>query len=83
VAPKLIEIIHNRFESIIEDTEYITKGFNKIKASGDTQTLEVAADAILENAKVVDKVTQLIQSVQRFIADMDTQKGQETDGTEA
>ncbi|MDE0316640.1 MAG: hypothetical protein OXM61_17275 [Candidatus Poribacteria bacterium] len=79
---EMIEIIHNRFESITEDTEYIAKGFKKIKASGNTQALEAAADAILENAKVVDKVTELIQSVQEFVASMDKQQGQENDGTD-
>lgn len=34
------------FESIAEDTEYIAKEFNNLKVSGDTQTLEVAANAM-------------------------------------
>ncbi|MDE0634756.1 MAG: hypothetical protein OXI43_02730 [Candidatus Poribacteria bacterium] len=80
---EMVEIIHNRFESITEDTEYIAKGFKKMKASGNAQALEASADAILENAKVVDKITELIQSVQQFVDSMDKQQEQENDGTDA
>lgn len=61
---ELIEIIHNRFTSLHEDVEYIAKGIKKLKVSGDTQTLEAATAVVRENACIVNKITELIQSVE-------------------
>lgn len=64
---EVIELIHNRFLSIHEDVDYIAKVINKLKASGDTETFSEATAAVLENAAVAEKVSQLIQSVEKLV----------------
>ena len=64
---ELVEIIQNRFMSIIEDTDYITKAFKKLKASDDAETLQAAAATVIQNADVVEKVARLISSVEKYV----------------